>query len=70
MRSAGQYLGQRFSNELVWRSAEPAEFAAVEEYSENGKPLCIHELCDREARTRRLCQNHYMQLRRREWRSK
>lgn len=69
MRSAGVVAGARYSNELTY-SSEPAELAAVEQYSENGKPLCIERLCDREARSRNRCQNHYMQLRRREGKSK
>lgn len=66
MRSIGQCQGKRYSNEFLYAVAEPAELAAVEQYSENGKPLCVHPNCEKEARTRNRCQNHYQQLRRRE----
>lgn len=65
MRSAGIVAGTRYSNELTY-AAEPVELAAIEQYSEDGKPLCVHPNCDKEARTRSRCQNHYQQLRRRE----
>ncbi|WP_153275298.1 hypothetical protein [Rhodococcus sp. P1Y] len=63
MRSAGVVCGRRHPNELV-HASEPAELAAAEQYSQNGKLICMRAECATEARTRRMCSKHYMQWRR------
>lgn len=56
MRAAGQLAttGTRHPNEFKYRPA----------LSENGKPFCSQKDCEKESRTRGMCQNHYMKWRR------
>lgn len=59
MRSAGQILGSRFPNELVY-AAEPVGYAADELRRENGIPECCEIGCDRIASKGARCKPCYM----------
>lgn len=57
-------VGRRWPRDSFDYAAEPAQSAAAEQFSEDGKPLCQRVNCSTEARSRGLCSKHYMASRR------